>query len=326
MTALVTGATGTVGSAIVSELLAQHRPVRALVRSIPRARAVLPPEVELVDGDITDAAAVGRAMAVVQSVFHSAGLPEQWQRDTKIFDRVNAEGTRNAVEAALAAGVDSFVHTSTIDVFEWPDHGTFDESRIDATPKSTYYERSKQAADRLAVQALDRGLPVRFVHPAGVYGPAPVITPGLNRLLVDLARNKIPMLLPGGLPVVHAVDCARLHLAAESAGVGSRYIASERYLSLADLARSVHQAWPAAKVPRVMPYWFARVVSEAGEAVSKATGRPPLLARGELSFLSHRVQPDSSHARRELGWNPRPFVTGVAETLRAMEEAGQLRP
>ncbi|WP_171052793.1 NAD-dependent epimerase/dehydratase family protein [Streptomyces marianii] len=326
MTTLVTGATGTVGSAIVTELLARHRPVRALVRSAFQARAVLPPEVELVEGDITDPTAVRRATAGATAVFHAAGLPEQWQRDTEVFEQVNVGGTRNAVRAALDVGVDTFVYTSTIDVFEWPRHGTFDEMRIDAHPKNTHYERSKQAADRLVVEALDVGLPARFIHPAGVYGPAPVITPGLNRLLVDLATNKIPMLLPGGLPVVHAADCARLHLAAEKAEAGSRYIASERYLSLAELARAVHDAWPSAKLPRVMPRWFAYVLAEMGEAVAKVTHKPPLLARGQLSFVSHEVRPDSSRAQRELGWSPRSFDSGLTETLRSMVEAGQLRP
>lgn len=325
MTDLVTGATGNVGNAIVAELLASGRSVRALVRSSARARTMLPADVELVEGDITDPDAVHKAVAGVSGVFHAAGLPEQWQRDTGIFERVNVGGTRNMVSAAFREDVESFVYTSTIDVFEWPRGGTFDESRIDEKPKATYYERSKQVADRLVTDAAARGLPVRFVHPAGVYGPAPVITPGVNRVLAGLATNAIPALLPGGLPAVHSTDCAILHLAAQGAPVGSRYIASERYLTLTEIAQIVHEKRPAAKVPRVMPGVLARGLAEAGELAAKLTKKPPLISRGELSFLRHEVRPDSGRARRELDWHPRPFEQGVAQTLQAMEAAGQLR-
>ncbi|MFI6485134.1 NAD-dependent epimerase/dehydratase family protein [Nonomuraea sp. NPDC050663] len=325
MTTLVTGATGNVGSAIVTELLTRQRPVRALVRSASRARAILPAGVELVEGDITNLAAVRQATAGVTAVFHASGLPEQWHRDTEIFERVNVGGTRNAIYAALEAGVQAFVYTSTIDVFEWPSHGTFDETRIDARPKATYYERSKQAADRLVVAALDAGLPARFVHPAGVYGPAPVITPGLNQLLVGLATNKVPVLIPGGLPVVHATDCARLHLAVEHSAVGSRYIASERYLSLTEVAHIVRDSWPNANLPRMVPRWLARAISEAGEVLASVTNKPPLVSRGELAFLTHEVRPDAGRASRELGWSARPFESGVSDTLHAMNKAGQLR-
>lgn len=191
-------------------------------------------------------------------------------------------------------------------------------------PKATHYERSKQAADRLVVTALDTGLPARFVHPSGVYGPAPTITPGVNRLLVGLATNRVPMLLPGGLPAVHSADCARLHLAAEGVPAGSRYIASGPYVALDAIARAVQAAVPTAKVPRVMPAWIAKIASAAGELVSKVTRKPPLISRGEYLFLSHEVRPDSGRAQAELGWTARPFDEGVRETIDAMRAAGQL--
>src|SRR4051812_32478047 len=113
---LVTGATGTVGHAIVRELRRRGRAVRALVRSAARARACLPAEVELAIGDVTDAAAVRRAMDGCDSVYHASGLPEQWLPDPATFTRVNVDGTRNMIEAALATGIASFLYTSTIDV------------------------------------------------------------------------------------------------------------------------------------------------------------------------------------------------------------------
>ena len=146
---LVTGATGLVGNSIVHELLARKRQVRALVRFPLRARDVIPAECALACGDVTDAASMLRAAEGCDVVYHAAGLPEQWLRDPRKFDDVNVGGTRNAIAAASAVGVRRFVYTSTIDIFAMEPGTEFDESRVDSRPKHTYYERSKQQADRL---------------------------------------------------------------------------------------------------------------------------------------------------------------------------------
>lgn len=324
MATLVTGATGTVGAAVVSQLLAAGRPVRALVRDVARARTLLPAEVELVAGDVTDRPSVDAAVRGCEAVFHTAGLPEQWLRDPRRFDEVNAGGSRHVGEAALAAGVARFVYTSTIDVFAWRHGEPFDETTLATTPKGSFYERSKQDADRAMVALAGRGLPVRFTHPAAVYGPAPVINPGLNDVLVRLLRGQIPMLLPGGIPVVYADDVARGHLLAERAPVGARFIFSDRVVSLVDLARALVAAAGAGKVPRVLPVWVARVVSAAGEAMARITRRAPLIPAGQLQFLLEDVHPSAARAARELSWTATPLADGLARTVAAFRARGLL--
>jgi dihydroflavonol-4-reductase len=316
MDVLLTGGTGIVGNTNARLLAAKGRHVRALVRDPERARRLLPESCELVTGDVTDAASVRRALDGCRVVYHAAGLPEQWLPDATTFARVNVGGTRTLVDAALAAGVDRFVYTSTIDVFAWAPGRPFDESLLDTQPKGTPYERSKQEADRVVTEALGRGLPAVFLHPSGVYGPAPAGSPGLNGLIRDLLAGKIPMLLPGGLPVVYAPDVAAGHVAAETQGaVGGRWILSESTWSLVDLARTVCEVAGRGRVPRVMPAWLAHVVAGVGEAVARVTGRPPLIPRGQLHFLESGAHPDASRARRELGWTPTPFREALAPTI-----------
>jgi nucleoside-diphosphate-sugar epimerase len=121
--------------------------------------------------------------------------------------------------------------SSTIDVFTWRSGETYDESEIDPTPKGTHYERSKQRADKLVV---DSGLDAVFLHPSAVYGTGPSDSPGVNDLIVRLANNKAPGLLPGGFPVVFAPDVGEAQVrAAERAPAGARYILSDRYYTLA---------------------------------------------------------------------------------------------
>jgi len=323
-TILLTGATGTVGSAIARRLAERPDPVRALVRSVERARPLLPANVEPVAGDVTDADSVQRAMRGAGVVIHTAGIPEQWQRDPAIFDRINAAGTRAMVEAALREGVECFVHTSTIDVFAATPGVEFDEDMIDSRPKPTAYERSKQAAEREVASGLERGLPVRIVHPAAVYGVAPVTTQGVNSLIERLARGRIPMLLPGGMPVVFSDDVATGHLLAMSAPVGSRYILSESYLSLLDIARAVVQLRGRGRVPPVLPVAAGRVAAAGGELLARVSSLRPLVARGELHFVLAHMLPSARRAREELGWTPRPFMEGLAQTLEDMSRRGAI--
>src|SRR4051812_36718980 len=145
---LVTGATGLIGNAIAKKLVVAGTRVRALVRDVDRARPLLPAEVDLRKGDVTDVSSLREAVRDARHVFHAAGMPEQWQRDAAVFDRVNREGTVNVLEAALAAGVERVVYTSTMDVFAAERGGTLVETNLDPDPKPTAYERSKQAADR----------------------------------------------------------------------------------------------------------------------------------------------------------------------------------
>jgi dihydroflavonol-4-reductase len=322
-TVLVTGATGNVGAPIATRLAREGHRVRALVRSPERAGQLLPHEVELVPGDVTDRASVQAALEGCAVVYHAAGLPEQWLRDPADFSRVNVEGTRNLVDASLQSGVERFAYTSTIDVFAWTPGEPFDESTLDPDPRPTHYERSKQAADALVVQALDRGLPAVFLHPSAVYGPAPALTPGLNDFLVRLARRKVGLLLPGGMPVVYSEDVAAGHIrAATDAAVGSRYILSTTYHTLEEIARAVAQHVPRASVPRMMPIAVARGASVLGEAVAKLTRRPPLIPRGTLHFLESHPVPDATRAREELGWNPLGFDEGLGRALDRFRRAG----
>lgn len=325
MTTLITGATGTVGAAVVTELLAAGRAVRAVVREVERARPLVPAEVELVAGDVTDRASIERAMRGVRAVFHTAGLPEQWLRDPRRFDVVNRDGSHTVGEVALAADVESFVYTSTIDVFAWRRGERFDETTLAEAPKGSPYERSKQAADRALVALQARGLPVRYAHPSAVFGPAPVLNPGLNELLVRIVKQQLPMLLPGGIPVVFAPDVARGHLRAERAAVGARFILHDRFVTLVDLARAVVDAAGRGRVPRVLPTWLARAVSWVGEGVAKLTRRPPLIPAGQLQFLLEDVHPDATRATQELALPFTPLPDALATTLAAFAARGWLR-
>lgn len=314
MRVLVTGATGLVGYPIVERLLARGDQVRALVRDPTRARELLPPEVELVAGDLTRPETLPAAVRDVELVFHAAGLPEQWRRDPADFDRVNHQGTVALLEAALQAGVRRVVYTSTMDVFRTVD-GVLREEQLDPDPKPTPYERSKQAADRAVQRFVERGLDVVHVNPATVYGPG-VSTAGLNQFFIRLLAGSAPLLPPGGMSVVYNRGLADAHLAAAERGrTGERYLVGDAYVTTVELARAIAEAAGIARIPRVAPAPLLRVVAAASEAVARLTGTAPLIARGELEFLLWQARVDSTKAQQQLGFRPTPLTEGVAATV-----------
>jgi dihydroflavonol-4-reductase len=322
MRVLVTGATGKVGNAIVKALLKRGEEVRALVRDPGSAAPVLPSGVEPRRGDVTEAETLPSALEECELVFNAMGLPEQWFADEGIFDRVNAVGSGDLASAAKAAGTRRFVHTSTNDVFHAERGASFDESELADYPKGTAYERSKQRAERLVLE--QRGpMEVVILNPTAVYGPGLSNSHALeNGLFEPVVKKRLPALVPGGLGVVFIDGVVQGHLAAADRGEdGERYILSDTYATLKELAEEVVRIAGRGRVPPAMPVPAAKVFAAVGEGISRVVRRPPMVARGQLHFLQWQARADSTKAQRELGFTPTPLEEGLRRTLEAMDLA-----
>jgi dihydroflavonol-4-reductase len=319
MRVLVTGATGKVGHAIASALLDRGDQVRALVRDPKRAASILPAGVEPARGDVTDADSLNAAVEGCELVFNSMGMPEQWVRDEAIFDRVNAVGSQRLATAAKRAGARRFVHTSTHDVFHADTGERFDETMVADYPKGTAYERSKQHAEELVLAERD-GMEVVILNPAGVYGPTPSPTPSFeNGIFEPVVRKRLPAVPPGGSGYAYVEGVAAGHLLAADRGAnGERYILADGYASFRTMAETVREVAGRGRVPPVMPIPVAKAVATIGAGVSRVIRRPPLMPKGQLTYILWQARPDSSKAQRELGWETTPLDEGVHRTLNAM--------
>jgi len=320
MRVLVTGATGKVGNALAAALLERGDEVRVLVRDPERASEVLPTGARVYPGDVTEPGGLPDAVADCDLVFNAMGLPEQWFADETVFDRVNAIGSGNVARAAREAGVKRFVHTSTNDVFHADQGATFDESEVATYPKGTAYERSKQTAEGL-VLAERRGMEVVILNPTGVYGPGVARTENFEKGLFEpIVEKKVPALPPGGASMVYIDGVVQGHLAAagKKGKDGERYILSDGYISMKDLAELVVRLAGRGRVPPTMPVPLAKAFAATGSAVSRLIKRPPMLSRGQLHYLLWQANADSSKAQRELGFTPTPLEDGVRSTLEDM--------
>jgi len=322
---LVTGATGKIGNAVARQLAERGDEVVALVRNPAKARELLPSGVELAQGDVSDPASLRGAADGVDGAFNCMGLFEQWFADPGIFDRINGEGARNVIAAAREAGAKRAVHTSTFDVFHAPQGGTVSEAEVADYPKDTAYERSKQLAERLVLEEAERGIEVVIANPSSVYGPGPWQGTGIDRAVRDAIRRRLPATPPGGMTLVFADDVARGHIAAFDRGQpGERYILADGYAPMKEVLRLAVAEAGRGWVPPALPLSLAKGMASAGEAVSRVIRQPPLLGKGQLTFLQWQARASNEKARTELGIEFTALPDGMARTVRWMEDSGRI--
>lgn len=171
MRIFLTGGTGFIGHHVARRLLQAGHQLRCLARTTSSRRNDLRAwGVELVDGDVTDRAAVEAGLVGCQAVVHLAGLYAMWQPDRPAFEQVNVTGTRTVLEAALARGVRRVIYMSTVAVYGRPQERPFCEDSQPGPRWFSEYGRSKAAADRLAWELAGRGLDLTAFYPGIVLG------------------------------------------------------------------------------------------------------------------------------------------------------------
>lgn len=330
-TALVTGATGLVGRHVVERLLADGVAVRAMVRDPARAEELRSAGVELVRGDVLDAAAFVRAAAGRDVVFHTAAAVTPtggWEA----FQRPNVEGTRNAIDATTAAGA-RMVHVSSVAVYggatRYRTDALTDESTVLAPlADDNFYARSKRESEAMVLGAHGEGrLWATAVRPDVIYGRHDrQFVPRVATLL-----RRVAPIIGGGrttLAIVHAANVAdgMVRAAVTDAAGGRAYnlandfdVTSAEFFRLGALGLGV----PLRRLP--VPLVAARGAESFMRTIA------PLLTRSgfkavsfsAVDFLTRNNPFSSERARRELGWNPtvRP-ETSVPEAFRWCAEHG----
>jgi dihydroflavonol-4-reductase len=218
---LVTGATGYVGAALLALLRERGLPVRVTVRSPERARP-LPPDVPWVVADLAEPDSVRRAVEGCEAVFHLAATVGRSAEQTR---RLNVLGTGTVLDAARAAGVRRFVHTSSAAAIV-DATGLVDEAARGATTALVDpYSTSKAEAERLVLAAAGDGLETVVVSPVSIYGPSPAGPLSYNQLFAAAARGEVSEVVDARVGWVLASDVALGHLLAYERGEsGRRYV------------------------------------------------------------------------------------------------------
>ncbi len=311
-------------------------------------RAAFPPAVEVVAGDVTDAASVRRAVEGCQAVVHAAALVKILAPAAE-FDRVNVGGLENVLAAAAAAGVERMVYVSTFMALgpsERGPGGVLDESAAGgavpaAAPGSgaaaepgrswiNSYERTKTIADRLARRAIAAGQPLAVVYPGVIYGPGEMTEGNLVvRHVLDLLHRRLPALL--GKPErrwchVFVDDVARgIAQTLEHGSPGGRYVLGGENTALGDFYALVEELSGVPVPKRRLPDGLARTIGAMQKGWARLRGTTPALTPDLVEVYRHDWAYSSARAAAELGYSFRPLREGLSATLAWLRETGQWR-
>ena len=306
MTILVTGATGFLGSALVTELLKQQQPVRVLARDEARARAQFGDAVEIVVGEITDTAQVQRAVEGAGIVYHFAGRLYHPSTPAELYYRTHVEGTRILLDTCKKQSqLQRIVHCSTTGV-----HGvTGGTPAAEDAPfaPTNPYEKSKLEGELLALKAWkEDGLPVSVARPGLVYGPGDLHLLGF---FVSIKKGR-PCLIDGGRALIHPIyiddmTAAFLLCAERPQAIGHSYnIAGDQPVSFCELAEAIARSLGRPLPKGDIPLWLANLASDVFALVPGMKGENAPLTRSRVRFLTNSRVYDIERARNELGFAP----------------------
>ena len=304
MRAFLTGASGFVGGHVLRELLAAGIEVRALVREKSPRRNLEGRDCEVVVGDLRDPGALEGSLRGCELVFHCAADYRLFVRRPEEMYAANVEATRALLQAAGRAGVERFVHTSSVGALG---QAAGDRAADETTPVSLddmigHYKRSKFLAERVAEEAAADGLPVVIVNPSTPVGEGDLKPTPTGRIILDFLNRRLPAFVETGLNLIDVRDVARGHLlAAEKGRVGGKYILGNRDMALSEilavLSRLTGLPAPRLELPLWVPLTFAAL--DTGRAW--LLGGEPRVALDSVRMARHKMYFSAAKAVRELG-------------------------
>ncbi len=322
MRVLVTGASGFIGGHLCRELIARGHTVRAFHRPTSSLRLLANLPVEHVVGDLTQPESVESALEGVEVVFHTAALLGDRANPAQHY-AVTVEGTRNLLMAALRAGVQRVIHTSSAVALGIPpgppraNEATnlylMDETHTwNYPPERWPYAYAKYLAEMEVQRAVALGLDAVIVNPTLVIGPGDHYR-RTRSIIVQVARRRLPFITSGGLNAVHVADVVQGHLLAlERGGRGERYLLGGENLTLGTLVATIAGVCGVPAPTLEWPAGLLRALSLLVRALEAYVNLPvearTLALAGYYFYYSH------AKAQAELGYTPQYTVeTAIRE-------------
>jgi dihydroflavonol-4-reductase len=327
MKAIVTGATGFVGAAVARALLRAGAEVRALTREGSDRSNLAALALEVVSGDLSDAASLERAAAGCDALFHVAADYRLGARDPAQLYRTNVDGTRAIIEAARRAGIGRMVYTSSVACVGLPADGSpgREDTPVSVDDMIGHYKRSKFLAEQSVLELVRAGAPVVIVNPSTPVGPGDIKPTPTGQMVRDAANGRMPAYVDTGLNIVHVDDVAAGHLLAFERGrIGERYILGGQDMTLREILTGIAalagRRAPAVRLPRAALLPLAYLA----ERIADLTGGSTRLTVEGLRMARKRMFFSSAKAERELGYRWRPPADAFADALSWLRQRGLL--
>ncbi|HKC70829.1 MAG TPA: hopanoid-associated sugar epimerase [Terriglobales bacterium] len=328
MKALVTGATGFVGSHVARWLADQGAELRLLVRPTSLTANLEGIAGERVTGDLREPESLRKAMAGCEAVFHVAADYRLWTREPREMYRSNVEGTRNIIQLAQQSGVRRVIYTSSVATMGFTSNGHLadENSPVKLGDMIGHYKKSKFQAEQVALEAARAGVDVVVVNPTTPVGERDIKPTPTGRIVVDFLKRKFPAYVDTGLNLVDVTEVARGHVAALERGRrGERYILGGENLTLKQILDKL-AALTGLPSPRVkLPY---AVAMASGVVDTAFTGlllrREPRVTVDAVRMGRKKMFVSSAKAERALGWKIVPVDDALRRAVEWFREHGYI--
>ena len=313
----VTGGTGFLGRHLIATLCRDRHQVTVLTRQ-PDQHPWLNQYANLtvVKGDLIDKDRLATVINGAKQVIHAGGLFRFWGDETN-FMKTNTQGTENILNAAVGAGVERFIHISSVAVIGNPDPTNIVDETHTPQPADAY-QRSKYQGEQIALQyGQDHDLDVIVLRPGAYYGPFGEYA--FNRLFFKDPMRGIIMQVNGGryinFPVYISDVVQGIMKALERGKSGEIYNICGDWISHKDAFDIICEEanlW----YPRLtIPGWMGIMASRVLEVIAKITGREPFWPLNLKSYVYNNWRVSTEKAQRELGFVPTEFRDGAKRTI-----------
>ncbi|HEY3310729.1 MAG TPA: SDR family oxidoreductase [Anaerolineales bacterium] len=326
---LVTGATGHIGNVLVRKLVERGEHVRALILPGEDSSSLNGLDIEKMEGNVLDVDSLPATFTGVRRVFHLAGIISIMPGENPLIRRVNVEGTLNVLKAAMQAGVERLVYTSSIHALARIPCGATVDERLPFDPANPYgvYDQSKAQATLHVQRAASQGLDTVIACPTGVIGPYDFRSSMMGEVIRSAALRQPSPFVEGAYDFVDVRDVADGLLAAADKGRrGASYILSGQRISVRYLLETVREITGQGFLRFKVPLPLAEFAANFTPWYYRITHTSPRFTRYSLEVLQSNSVISHARATSELGYQPRPLFDSIFDTIQWFFDRRQPQP
>jgi dihydroflavonol-4-reductase len=315
---LVTGSTGHVGNVLVRKLLERGEKVRALILPGESRESISGLKVETVEGDVLNMDSLFKSMRGVRGIFHLAGVISIMPGPNPFVRKVNVEGTKNILRAAVKSGIKKLVYTSSIHAIKRVETGVIDEN-VPYDMENPYgaYDRSKAEATLDVLNAVQNGLDAVVTCPTGVIGPFDYRGSMMGTVIHDAAVAKPTLYVDGAYDFVDVRDVADgLISASENGKPGESYILSGEKISVRYLLETVREITGRNFFQMKVPFDLAKFAAFFTPMYYQMANAIPRFTPYSLEVLQSNSNISHAKATKELGYSPRSLYESIKDTVK----------
>lgn len=325
---LVTGATGFIGNHVTRLCLEQGDTVRVMVMPGEDRSPLAGMDVEFVEGNLLDLASLAKAVQGVEQLYHLAAMFAIWTKDPDLHFKINVDGARAILRAAMAAGVDKVVFTSSIAAIGVVGNGGWanEDTAFNSWPWASDYILSKFISHQVVKGMVSDGLPVTMVLPGLPFGPGDRAPTPTGTMIIRTLQGQMKNYWDGGVCAVDVRDVAAGHVLAMQKGrIGASYILAngEGNMPNRDFLQLIGRvAGVDGVATREVSGKVMLRVAKLAELWSKLTGRAPMTTYKNTLYVLQHGYVDPARAISELGLPQTPIETAVRDSVAWFREHG----